>query len=697
MIELEVGAFLAADDAPLVDRLATDAIRHFRSNEAAQLRAWEVSLRCLRAALADWPGAASWRLVLEFPMKRLGRRIDAVLVTPRAILVLEFKADATTLTPADRRQVEDYALDLQDFHAGSRNRVIVPILVATAARPGPVTWPLAIGGVAGVMDAAAATLPALLRDLWARLPDSDIDVAGWSATPYRPVPGIVDAARTLYARNSVAEIADAGAEARNLRETTQTILAACREARAEGHHVVIFVTGTPGAGKTLCGLNVVFGAEREAHATFLTGNPTLVHVLREALVRDAVAAGQEARAARQRMRAAIQALPHFRDHHIGTPTETPADRIAVIDEAQRSWSQAYAARASADRPVRLTDSEPGHLLDIMARHADWAAMVCLIGNGQEIHTGEGGLAEWGEALAARPHWRVLAAPQALRDPEPRQRLPALPGLRTDEALHLDIAMRSIRNPAAAAWADAVVRGEAEAARAIAALGPLPFLLVRDQPALHAALRAEARGERRAGLVGSGRGQAPAGGGDGRGAAAHGCQRRCPLVPRSLAGGCACLRRAGDHGHRIRLPGAGAGRGRAVLGRRPYSPGRHLAGAGFPWHRLAGGARCGSSCQPSQHLSRAAHPRALSHHRLGAARQRSRPHPQSRGDGRHRRLSARLRHPGIRTARRGLPRRAAGSNPIGLKPDYFHFAQKKRGISSGKALKSSCLFRPYTVT
>ena len=502
VIELDVGAFLAGDDAPLVDQLATDAIRHFRSNEAAQLRAWEVSLRCLRAALADWSVAAAWRLVLEFPMKRLGRRIDAVLVTPRAILVLEFKADASTLTPADRRQVEDYALDLQDFHAGSRNRVIVPILVATASRPGPVTWPLAIGGVAGAMDASAATLPAMLRDLWARLPDSDIDVAGWSAAPYRPVPGIVDAARTLYARNSVAEIADAGAEARNLRETTQTILAACRDARAEGHHVVIFVTGTPGAGKTLCGLNVVFGAEREAHATFLTGNPTLVHVLREALVRDAVAAGQEARAARQRMRAAIQALPHFRDHHVGTPGERPADRIAVIDEAQRSWSQAYAARASADRPVRLTDSEPGHLLDIMARHADWAAMVCLIGNGQEIHTGEGGLAEWGEALAARPHWRVLAAPQALRDPEPRQRLPALPSLRTDAALHLDIAMRSIRNPAAAAWADAVVRGEAEAARAIAGLGPLPFLLVRDLPALHAALRAEARGERRVGLIGS---------------------------------------------------------------------------------------------------------------------------------------------------------------------------------------------------
>lgn len=500
MVELEVAAFLAGDDAPLVDRLASDAIRHHRSNEAAQLRAWEVSLRCLRAALAEWAQAAAWRLVLEFPMRRLGQRIDAVLVTPSAVLVLEFKADATAFAAADRRQVEDYALDLQDFHAGSRNRVIVPILVATRATPPATTWPLAIGGVTEVLLAGAATLPALLRELWARLPAGDIDAARWSAAPYRPVPGIVEAARTLYARNSVAEIADAGAEARNLRETTQAILAACRRARACGQHVAIFVTGTPGAGKTLCGLNVVFGAQREDHATFLTGNPTLVHVLREALVRDAVAGGEQARAARQRMRGAIQALPHFRDHHIAHPGERPAERIAVIDEAQRSWSREQAVRASADRPVKLTDSEPGHLLDIMARHADWAVMVCLIGNGQEIHTGEGGLAEWGEALAARPLWQTVAAS---RDgASARQSLGPLHGVAIEPALHLDIGVRNVRNPDAAAWADAVVRGDAEAARALAVRGPLPFVLVRDLAALRALLRAEARGERRAGLVAS---------------------------------------------------------------------------------------------------------------------------------------------------------------------------------------------------
>jgi len=499
-----VASFLAGDDDALAARLAQDAARHFRVTEAQQLRAWDATLACLRAALAGWAEAAEWRLVLEYPMRRLGRRIDAVLVAPRAVVVLEFKAGAAQFLPADRRQVEGYALDLQDFHAASRGRVIVPVLVATAARPRETAWPLLIGGTTAVLEASRDSLGELLRGLWARLPQgNEVDVAGWETAAYRPVPGIVEAARSLYARNSVAEIADAGAEARNLRETTQAILAACRAARTERRHVVLFVTGTPGAGKTLCGLNVVFGAAREDRATFLTGNPTLVHVLREALVRDAVAGGMAPAAARHRMKAAIQALPAFRDLYVGRPAEVPADRIAVVDEAQRSWSRDYAVRASTDRAVALSDSEPGHLLDIMARHGDWAAMVCLIGNGQEIHTGEGGLAEWGAALSARPGWQVHAPPQALATDQPaRQRLPRLPGLVEDAALHLDIPMRSVRNPHAAAWADAVLAGTQAAAREIAARAPLPFLLVRDLAVLRAVLRAEARGERRAGLIGS---------------------------------------------------------------------------------------------------------------------------------------------------------------------------------------------------
>jgi hypothetical protein len=502
---MRVAAFLAADPAALVARLARDDAQRFRRNEPAQLRAWTVQLACLRTALHGWEEAADWRLVLEYGLVRLGRRIDAVLVTPRAIVVLEFKAGATAFAAADRRQVEDYALDLQDFHAGSRAHPIVPVLVATGAAPASPAWPLLLPGtVAPVLDAAAATLGPLLRGLWRRLPEPafPLDAAGWAAAPYRPVPGIVDAACALYARHGVAEIASARAEARNLTATTAAILDTIAATSAAGGHCALFVTGIPGAGKTLCGLNAVFGASQADGAVFLTGNPTLVHVLREALARDQANGDRKRlRAARQKMEAAIQALPRFRDANV-LAREPPHDHVIVIDEGQRVWSVAHAVRKSRDRAVRLTDSEPGHLLDIMRLHRDWAVIVCLVGGGQEIHDGEGGLAEWGAALAARPGWQVAAAPATLAAADPRQVLPRLPGLRLDGALHLDVPVRSLRNAAAGPWADAVLAGDTATARAIADRGPLPFVLVRDLGALRRHLRSAARGLRRAGLVAS---------------------------------------------------------------------------------------------------------------------------------------------------------------------------------------------------
>jgi hypothetical protein len=505
-----VDEFLAADPAALAHRLAWQDQQRFRRTEAQQLRAWTGSIALLRAALTDWPAAAAWRLVLEYPMRRLSRRIDAVLLTPRAIVVLEFKIGAARFEAGDREQVDDYALDLRDFHAASSDHPIVPMLVASDATARPVAWPLLIPAVTPVLDASAATLPVLLRDLWALLPavGPPLDVDAWEEAPYRPVPGILDAACTLYSHHGVQDIAGSHAEAQNLSMTTAAILDAMAQAEADRAHVVLFVTGIPGAGKTLCGLNATFGAGRDRGAIFLTGNPTLVHVLREALARDAAQDGGSAlRAARQRTRAAIQALPGFRDDYVQRG-HVPAEHVAVIDEAQRAWARDHAVRKSRDREVRLTDSEPGHLLDIMARHVDWAAIICLIGGGQEIHDGEGGLAEWGMALAERPRWRVQAAPivlQAgvLQAGDPRQRLPALTGLTVVPALHLDVPVRSIRSPFAAPWVDAVLRNASDEAAAIAQEhGPLPFVLTRDLAMLRAHLRASCRGRRRAGLVAS---------------------------------------------------------------------------------------------------------------------------------------------------------------------------------------------------
>jgi hypothetical protein len=505
MISHTVADFLAADPSALVAQLNVEDTQRFRGSEPQQLRAWAETLRSLHSVLADWPEAAAWRLLLEYDIQRLGRRIDAVLVTPRAVLVLEFKTGASLFTNQDRAQVEDYAIDLQDFHPLCRAHPIIPILIATHARPATPIWPLPLAGAASVLDASATSLGPLLRALWQRLPPvAPLDVTAWEHAPYCPVPGIVEAARSLYSTHGVADIATARADAHNLTATTDAILAAIRAAEAQHHHVILFVTGIPGAGKTLCGLNAVFGTRRAAGAIFLTGNPTLVHVLREALARDAAATDPNGlRGARQRMEAAIQALPLFRDDNVSL-TAPPHEHVVVIDEAQRAWSAAHAITKSRDRRTQLHDSEPGHLLDILGRHQDWAAIICLIGNGQEIHTGEGGLAEWGAALAARPLWQAIASPETQRpDIDSRQRLPDLPQFSTGPSLHLAVPIRSLRNPHAAAWVDAVLASDQTKAAAIAREhGPLPFLLTRDLAAMRAHLRAAARGLRRAGLLAS---------------------------------------------------------------------------------------------------------------------------------------------------------------------------------------------------
>ncbi|MDE2583575.1 MAG: DUF2075 domain-containing protein [Rhodospirillales bacterium] len=489
-----VAAFRASGTEDIVARLALRLVEVHPLNREEQVRAWRGQVAVLAAALAGAP--AGWRVLLEYPLIRLGRRIDAVILAGRAILVLEFKAGAQGFTPEARRQVDDDALDLRDFHAGSRHHPIVPVLVASRGTPGPVVWPLFWHAVVPVLDASAATLPALLAELAVRLPapDHPLDGDAWDAAPYRPVPTIVEAARMLYARHGVAELAAARADAANLTRTAAAIRAAIADAGAAGRHVVVFVTGIPGAGKTLCGLNVVFGAE--SGAAFLTGNLPLVHVMRAALARDARAQGRGPRQPWRETESAIQPVNGFlRDNQ--ARAAPPHEHVVVFDEAQRAWDAAFGRRKFGH-----DGSEAALILDILARHRDWAVVVALVGGGQEINTGEAGLAEWGAALAARPRWRALAAPGAVGAADPRQCLVAVqpPWLEVDPALHLDVPVRAIRSAAAAPWVEAVLAGRQAEAAAIAAERGVPFRLTRSLPALRAGLRARARGLRRAGLV-----------------------------------------------------------------------------------------------------------------------------------------------------------------------------------------------------
>ncbi len=499
-IERGVGDFLADSPDVLVQTLAARQMQYSLPGRSQHLHAWDRSIGHLRHALAA-PECRGWTLHLEYPLMRVGKRADAVLLTERAIFVLEFKTGAATDLGAAARQVEDYALDLWDFHAGSRQHPVIPLVVAANLPTASAAPVLPLAAVWPVQHATGAGLGDALRHLNATVPlGLPLDAGWWRAQPYRPVPSIVEAARMAFQRQAVPEINATRAGTTGLRATTDAILRHIAEAHRLGEYRVVFVTGIPGAGKTRCGLAVAFEGNAEGRAVFLTGNPSLIHVFREALARDAARQGASLRRARQEMEGKIQPLPWFRDHHLNGAT--PDERIIIVDEAQRSWSREHAVRKTADRKPPLTDSEPGHILDAMGRHDGWAVVVCLVGGGQEIHDGEGGLAEWGAALAARPLWRAFASAAAIEAPDPRQRISRSVLSGEDAALHLAVAVRNLQTAHAAAWADAVLRGDQAEAWRIAAVGSLPYFITRDLGALRHALRGRARGQRRAGLVAS---------------------------------------------------------------------------------------------------------------------------------------------------------------------------------------------------
>lgn len=514
-----VDAFLRCSPAEVAASLAAEQMSRRLAGEPAQLRAWEAEVVLLQRVLATplWHGAT---VALEYDMLRLERRIDAVLLTDRAIFVLEFKVGQSGATGAALAQVEDYAQDLWDFHAESRAHPILPVLVLTdSPRVAPLQFGLPIAGVAPVAQANAANLAERLQYLHEAVPAPEPPLIGqaWLDAAYKPVPTIVEAAARLFSRNSVADIAEARADTDNLGTTTSAILHALETARVRQERVVIFVTGVPGAGKTLCGLNIVFGEERREGTAFLTGNAPLVAVLREALACDragiSLALGPshdpdrrlragKLRQARHETSQALQDVHRFLADNAQSRMP-PAERIIVFDEAQRAWNEAQASRDTQRRKSVLSMSEPAHALAIMERHEGFAAIVALIGNGQEINTGEAGLAEWGRVIASARDWRAVAAPRTLEAREPAQRLSegAAPWLTLDPALDLTVPIRSVRTTAGAAWVDAMLRNDVPLAARIAAEGDgVPYFVTRSLDAARAALRRLTPGLRRAGFV-----------------------------------------------------------------------------------------------------------------------------------------------------------------------------------------------------
>ena len=479
--------------------------------------AWKEQIELLHRALSGLEGRG--RIYFEYAIPRLGKWIDVLLVLDHVVFVIEFKVGETQFSRAAIDQVWDYALDLRNFHETSHGIPIAPVLVATQAKPAilGVTLRANDAWMPEPVCVGATQIRAAITQILDLLTSPRIDPDAWERGRYQPTPTIIEAARALYAGHSVDEISRSDAGAVNLTRTSAVIDRIIRDARVEGRKAICFVTGVPGAGKTLVGLDVAtkHRDKNALHSVFLSGNGPLVAVLREALARDHIqrelARGRKVSKgeARRLVSAFIQNVHHFRDECLIDPSQPPVDHVTLFDEAQRAWDRAQTSffmRRKKNQPD-FDQSEPEFLISCLDRHPDWAVVVCLVGGGQEINTGEAGVSEWIDALLRSfPHWEVHLSPK-LHGSEYRAeagiaKLRASHSVIDHEALHLSTSMRSFRAERLSEFVRLVLEREVIAAREVHRefAGRYPIALTRSLPRAKQWLREHARGQERYGIV-----------------------------------------------------------------------------------------------------------------------------------------------------------------------------------------------------
>ncbi|MCO6435842.1 MAG: DUF2075 domain-containing protein [Phycisphaerae bacterium] len=487
--------------------------------ETTQTNAWLEEIGILKSALTPFRGLGS--LYFEYSIPRLGKRIDVLALIGSVLFVIEFKVGEERFTSSAEDQVWDYALDLKNFHETSHNLPIAPVLVATRAKCAPATMSYTPQGDRVLLPIRCNSES--LGRIFSRVIDfvdgGRTDVSTWERGHYHPTPTIVEAAMALYNGHAVAEISRSDASAINLTKTSQAIGEVIRSSRDQKAKSICFITGVPGAGKTLVGLNVAtenIERESELYSVFLSGNGPLVAVLREALARDRVRRESEQgrkvkkNSTLSEVKTFIQNVHHFRDECLIDPGP-PIEHVAIFDEAQRAWTLDRTRSFMLQRKKRadFNQSEPEFLISCLDRHPDWGVIICLVGGGQEINTGEAGIREWILALNRQfPHWRIYlssrltdseyGAGEVLHD------LALRSNVITHDELHLAVSMRSFRAENVSLLVKQLLDIETDAARAtLRQITPqYPIVITRSLQEAKCWIRSQARGSERFGLVAS---------------------------------------------------------------------------------------------------------------------------------------------------------------------------------------------------
>lgn len=513
--------------------------------------AWKSEIEVMKGVLSALPDKTG-QIIFEYDIPRLGKRIDVVLLYRGIVFCLEFKVGESKILEADVDQVLDYALDLKNFHKFSQEKVIVPILVATkfsghttsvqmSVYDDRVVNPL-VTGERGLFDVIAQVLNIF--------PNETVVNKDWIISPYAPTPTIMESAKTLYENHSVENITRHEADKVSTDQTISYILDVIHKSKLNREKSICFVTGVPGAGKTLVGLDVAVKQTYQGKdtpvedegAVYLSGNGPLVAVLTEALAKDNYQKCRDRKEnkklsdSRREVGKFIQMIHRYRDNmlaKIKNPVENgvleidpekavrlaksgygEVEHVAIFDEAQRSWTHKrladYLKRGGTyGNKLKVPNfpfSEAAFLIWSLDQREDWATIICLVGGGQEINTGEAGISEWIYALNEKfPHWKVYISPK-LTEPEyaegkVNELLAENKSVTYTESLHLGVSLRSYRAEKLSAFVHALLAIEPNASELYREIkNRYPIVLTRDMKKAREWLHSKVRGTERTGIL-----------------------------------------------------------------------------------------------------------------------------------------------------------------------------------------------------
>ena len=515
--------------------------------------AWEGEITLLQEVLQPWKNENA-EIIFEYDIPRLGKRIDVVLLLRGIIFCLEFKVGQKDVLQADVEQVMDYALDLKNFHLYSHDRTIVPILVPTKHKSTTTKFSPSIynDNIYNPLISGETGLQQLISNVLehSKAQANAGSIKDWTISPYAPTPTIIEAARTLYENHSVEDITRHEADKVSTDTTINYILNVIEQSKANGAKSICFVTGVPGAGKTLVGLDVAIKQtykngekDKENGAVYLSGNGPLVAVLKEALARDnhrkCQLRGEKKNMtdSRREVSEFLQVIHNYRDNmlaKIKNPVENgiveidptkavnidgtgygEVEHVAIFDEAQRSWTHKriadYLKRGGTyGNKLKVPNfplSEAEFLIWSLDQRKDWAVIICLVGGGQEINTGEAGIAEWIKALNTMfTHWNIYISDQ-LSVPEyaegrVNELLQENRNVTYSKQLHLAVSLRSFRTETLSAFVHSLLSFNADAASLYREIEQknYPIVLTRDMDKARQWLRKQARGNEQIGVL-----------------------------------------------------------------------------------------------------------------------------------------------------------------------------------------------------